>query len=95
MAKKVLSAKRIHVYYSGSVQGVGFRFTAERITDSLKLTGWASNLPDGRVEVLCEGAEADIEVFLQKIVGIFKIYIRDVDAQWSEATGEFDGFDIR
>ena len=95
MAKKTIVNKRIHLYYSGSVQGIGFRYTAERIADSLKLTGWVRNLPDGRVEVMLEGSEPDIELFLQKISGIFKDYARDVETRWGEATGEFIGFDIR
>ena len=86
---------RLHLYYSGSVQGIGFRYTAERIADSLKLTGWVKNLPDGRVEVMVEGNEPEIELFLQKINDIFKEYIRDIGTEWGEATGEFSGFDIR
>lgn len=87
--------KRLHVYYSGSVQGVGFRYTAERLATSLGLTGWAGNLRDGRVEVLCEGKETALKEFLQKISSVFKDYIIDSDVEWSKGTGEFDNFDIR
>jgi len=69
--------------WSGSVQGIGFRYTAERIADSLKLTGWVRNLPDGRAEVIIEGSEPEIELFLQKINAIFKGYTWDVETQWS------------
>ena len=95
MVKKNAANKSLHAYYTGSVQGIGFRYTAERIAGSLGLTGWAKNLPDGRVEVLCEGRQPDIEEFLRKIADIFKGYIRDVDVEWGDAAGEFDGFDIR
>ncbi|OGW77945.1 MAG: hypothetical protein A3K16_01400 [Omnitrophica bacterium RIFCSPLOWO2_01_FULL_45_24] len=87
--------KRLHAYYSGSVQGVGFRFTAERAASSLGLTGWVKNLRDERVEILCEGKEAALKEFLEKLNNIFKEYIRDYDIEWSEATGEFGEFDIR
>ncbi len=87
--------KRLHAYYSGSVQGVGFRFTAERSASSLGLTGWAKNLPDGCVEVVCEGPEPALKEFLEKIDRVFRQYIRDSDIEWSEAKDEFDGFDIR
>ena len=87
--------KRLHAYYDGSVQGVGFRYTAQRSAEALGLAGWAKNLPDGRVEVVLEGSEADIKKFLQKIESVFSLYIRDVDAEWGEATGEFSGFDVR
>ena len=87
--------KRFHIYYSGSVQGVGFRFTAQRLASSLGLTGWAKNLPDGRVEVLCEGREPALKEFLKKTSGIFKQYIDNSDIEWSASTGEFEDFDIR
>ncbi len=88
-------AKRAHVYYSGSVQGVGFRFSAERAASSLGLTGWVKNLDDGRVEVVCEGTERDIQEFLAKIYSVFKMYIDDTAIEWQPASGEFYGFDIR
>lgn len=87
--------KRLHVYYSGMVQGVGFRFTAERLAASLRLRGWVMNMDDGRVEVMCEGKTGDLKTFLQKIDDIFRKYIRSSDIEWSEAGNEFIGFDIR
>jgi len=87
--------KSLHVYYSGSVQGVGFRFAAERAAASLGLSGWVRNLRDGRVEVMCEGSEAALKKFLANIEGVFKEYIRGADANWGEAAGKFAGFDIR
>ncbi len=87
--------KRLHAYYSGSVQGVGFRYTALHTAVSLNLTGWVKNLKCGRVEIMCEGKEADLEAFAQKIDDILGRYVRDKDVDWSEATNEFEGFDIR
>lgn len=87
--------KRLHAYYSGSVHGVGFRFTAERIATSLGIYGWVKNLRDSRVEVVCEGTESTLKEFLRKVDSVFKSYIRDMDTEWGEATGEFSYFDIR
>jgi len=87
--------KRIHAYYTGSVQGVGFRYMAQRTAESLGLTGWVRNLRDGRVEVECEGKDAALKEFVHKIENIFGDYIKDKDIEWSAATGEFDCFDIR
>ena len=87
--------KRIHAYYSGSVHGVGFRYTAERIAASLGLAGWVKNIKDGRVELLCEGKEASLREFLDKIENIFSAHISDKDVDWSGSTGEFERFDIR
>ena len=87
--------KRLHVVFSGDVQGVGFRFTAERAAVSLGLTGWVMNLSDGRVEAVCEGTLEELNGFLGRIAKVFKEYINDTDIAWEEATGEFSGFDIR
>lgn len=47
---------RRHIYFSGRVQGVGFRFQASWAAKRLDLTGWVRNLDDGRVEIpLAEG----------------------------------------
>jgi len=46
---------------SGRVQGVFFRATAQRKALELKISGWARNLPDGRVEVLACGDEANVK----------------------------------
>ena len=87
--------KRLHFYYTGSVQGVGFRFTVERTANSLGLSGWVKNLGDGRVEAVVEGEDAGLEIFQQKIRDAFDGYIRQTEAVSGEATGEFDSFDIR
>jgi acylphosphatase len=47
--------ERRRVFYSGRVQGVGFRFTAQRIARDRAIAGFARNLPDGRVELVVEG----------------------------------------
>lgn len=88
--------KRVHVHYSGMVQGVGFRFTAERIAMSLRLTGWVRNLRDGGVEVVCEGDESNLVDFLNKMKsGPMKQYITGAQVTWQDATGEFTDFGIK
>ncbi len=49
-----------HGYVSGKVQGVWFRAATKTQAESLGLTGWVRNLPDGRVEVLACGEEENI-----------------------------------
>ena len=87
--------KRLHIYYSGSVQGVGFRYIAQSAARPLGVTGWVKNLEDGRVEVACEGEGAALNKFLDKIKDIFGGYIRDTRIGPERATGEFEGFDIK
>lgn len=50
----------IHCYVSGRVQGVWFRASTQEKAKELGLTGWARNLPDGRVEVLACGDKEKI-----------------------------------
>ena len=46
---------RKHIFFSGDVQGVGFRYRSFYIAQSLGLTGWVENLWDGRVEMEVQG----------------------------------------
>lgn len=48
---------RKHIFFSGRVQGVGFRWQAYRFALSLGLTGYVKNLWDGRVEMEVQGEE--------------------------------------
>src|SRR5258708_13770150 len=55
------------VYYSGKVQGVGFRATAADIAKDYAVTGWVKNLSDGRVQLLVEGPEDAMAKFLKPV----------------------------
>jgi acylphosphatase len=87
--------KQVHIYYSGRVQGVGFRFTAERIALGLGLVGWVKNLSDGRVELVAEGEEEILCRLQDEIKSYFKNHISHTEVTYSEASGEFEDFRIR
>jgi acylphosphatase len=87
--------KRMHILYSGRVQGVGFRFTAESMAIQSGIQGWVKNLGDGRVEIVAEAEEAALKDFLNKIRQSFSRYIQEEDLRWSEAVDEFHDFQIR
>jgi acylphosphatase len=87
--------KLVHVYYFGRVQGVGFRFTAQRIAEELGLCGWVSNLDDGSVEICAEGDEGVLNDFLTQINSAFNSYIKDKQVNWKPAAGEFRDFSIK
>jgi acylphosphatase len=86
--------KQIHVYYIGSVQGVGFRFTSEDVAGKLGICGWVKNLRDGRVEVLAEAEEGVLKDFLEKIKQYFPNCIQEEQVEWNQPTGEFKDFKI-
>ncbi|PYJ95808.1 MAG: acylphosphatase [Verrucomicrobia bacterium] len=90
-----MNRSRLHIFYSGRVQGVGFRFTVKMLATGFEVTGIVRNLIDGRVELVAEGTKEELESFRRAVqdseVGRF---IRNEDVSWSEATGGLRGFEI-
>lgn len=83
------------VYYSGRVQGVGFRYTTRRIAEGFAVCGFVKNLADGRVQTVVEGEPAEIDRFLEAVAKAMAGYVRDTQTQAGDATGEFADFDVR
>ncbi len=81
-------------YFSGRVQGVGFRFTAEAIAAGFSVTGFVRNLADGRVELVAEGTPAELDRFQRSLEQSMRSNIREVTAADAPATGEFTGFSL-
>ncbi len=86
---------RLQVLFSGHVQGIGFRYTVKQTALGFEVTGWVKNLADGRVELLVEGERKELEAFQAAIpeAGLRR-FIRETQAEWSNGTGEFRGFEI-
>jgi acylphosphatase len=76
-----MAVERRRVYYSGRVQGVGFRFTAERLAQRFAVSGWVRNLDDGRVEVVAEGEPSELDAYLDAIATAMHGKIRDIDSE--------------
>lgn len=77
------------------MQGVGFRYTAQHLARSHPVTGYVRNLPDGRVEMVVEGEEKDIDALLESLSRQMEGFIRDTKVSADKATGAFMGFTIR
>jgi acylphosphatase len=87
--------ERRTVHYQGHVQGVGFRYTVQRIASGYVVAGYVQNLADGRVRVVAEGSANELDGFLETVRAEMANYIRSVNSGSSSATGEFDDFEIR
>jgi len=83
------------VHFSGSVQGVGFRYTACRAAAGFDVTGYVRNLPDGRVECVVEGVPGEIDAFLAELARQMHGYIRKRTEQTAPASAAFEGFGVR
>ena len=85
--------KRVH--YSGRVQGVGFRYTAQNLALQFNVSGYVRNLPDGRVQLVMEGPDGEMDHFVDALKQRMNGYIRNVDRQVEPPTGEFNRFCIK
>ncbi len=87
----------LHAFVRGRVQGVGFRYFVERRAREMGVSGWVRNLGDGsRVEVYVEGPRQTLERLLEDLHrGPRSAAVEEVEARWSEAKGEVQGFGIR
>ena len=83
------------VFFSGRVQGVGFRYTAKTVATGFEIAGTIKNLTDSRVELVAEGAHAELEAFRAALhdAGLAG-FIRDEQVIWADAKNEFKGFEI-
>ncbi len=97
-AAHVRLTARIH----GRVQMVGFRVYAEQVvaqierTEQAQITGWVRNLPDGStLKVVAEGPRASLDLLLDELrIGPPMAMVRQVDAEWSDAQGDLEPFEL-
>ena len=84
---------RAHVFLSGMVQGVNFRWYTTQHARTHGVSGWVRNLDDGRVEAVFEGARDDVEACVRWCrEGPRYARVSDVHVEWEESEGlaEFD-----
>jgi len=88
--------KHIHVFISGIVQGVGFRYFAYKWAKKFGINGYVKNLSDGRVEIEAEGEEEFLEDFLDKLKqGPLGAIVENVEVVDSNVLREYFDFEIR
>lgn len=82
------------VRYAGRVQGVGFRYTAQRLAAGFPVSGYVRNLPGGDVELVAEGEPEAVDAFLAAVAERMGGYIARTEVQ-EAAAGGHRGFQIR
>ncbi len=83
------------VYFSGRVQGVGFRYAALQVAKEFDVAGFVRNVPDGRVQLEAEGRAADVAAFVTALEERMHGYIRKTERSGGKRTPQFTGFAIK
>lgn len=89
-----LAILRKEVWFSGRVQGVGFRYTTSRIAREFEVSGWVKNLPDGRVHLVVEGSAEEVRGFVEEVSDQMESFIRKVEEEDSHQPEGLAGFSI-
>jgi len=87
--------QRETVFFTGRVQGVGFRYSTLQVARGFEVAGWVRNLPDGRVEMQVEGTPVEINAFVRAVEETMDGYIRKTERASVRAEPTFKGFSIR
>jgi acylphosphatase len=91
-----MSANRAHVFVSGRVQGVSFRFYTVQEASRRGVQGWVRNLADGRVEAVFEGDHEAVQTMVNWCYqGSPAARVVEVEVDWSEPNEGLEGFRAR
>jgi acylphosphatase len=82
------------VFFSGHVQGVGFRYTTLQIAREFEVAGFVENLTDGRVLAEIEGPAGEIDSFIAAVEERMHGYVRKVERLTARRAARFSGFAI-
>jgi len=82
-------------FYSGRVQGVGFRFKSYQIASGYSVTGFVRNLEDGRVEIFAQGEESEVRGFVDEVKQLLSPFIKDIQDSYKKQKREYKTFDIK
>ena len=83
------------VFFSGHVQGVGFRYSVLQVAKEFDVAGFVSNLADGRVQLEAEGARGDVTAFIEAVGEKMHGYIRKTERSSRQRPAQFSGFSIK
>lgn len=86
---------RLQVWYSGRVQGVGFRWKAAETAKGYDVCGYVENLDDGRVHLCAKGEKSEVRAFADRLAEVMGDFIRSVDEREDLCDTQFRGFKIK
>lgn len=88
--------KRLILYAYGKVQGIGYRYEVQIYARSIGITGWVTNLNDGKVQVVAEGNEDSLRKLIDFCYnGVQLAKVKKIDLEWHDSCDEFEGFMIQ
>ena len=80
------------VYFSGKVQGLGFRYQCMKIAREFEVCGYVENLADGRVLLEVEGNESEVKKYVTEINDQMEIFIKTSDEKFQRRATQFNAF---
>ncbi|MFH0962751.1 MAG: acylphosphatase [Planctomycetota bacterium] len=89
-----MASARLKVTFRGTVQGVGFRYTACEVAEGFEVAGYVKNMRDGSVEMVAEGEKEELLSFRGAILDRMGGYVRGQEEEWGLAKGEFAEFRV-
>ncbi|HEY5227907.1 MAG TPA: acylphosphatase [Opitutaceae bacterium] len=82
-------------FFTGRVQGVGFRYAALQVAREFDVSGFVTNLADGRVQVEAEGRQEVVVAYISAVEEKMHGYVRKVDRLSDRRSPQFSGFSIK
>lgn len=83
------------VFFSGHVQGVGFRYAALQVAKEFEVAGWVANVADGRVQLEVEGRAGEVEAFIAAVAERMHGHVRKLERSGGPRPAQFAGFLIK
>lgn len=83
------------VYFSGRVQGVGFRYQAAQAAKEYDVSGFVVNLSDGRVHLEAEGEAKEVDAFVTAVGDRMHGFVRKTERSAARRAPKYKGFMIR
>ena len=85
--------KKVILYISGNIQRVGYRSKVISIAKALGVKGLIQNLPDGRVKIIAQGEQSDLDKLIEDInISNSLINVINIEQEYSTPSEEYEGF---